>query len=89
MAIPEGFTQVNLYLPVDMLDAMDEAAKAEYGRKNARSDWMRAAIADKLGADRDAGAVEIEQAFARMNAEGRAWLLEAARMAAANGAFKA
>ena len=81
MAIPDGYTQMNLYIPDEMLEAVDEAAHEATGRKNGRSDWVRAAIAERLGADRDKRLIAIETAFGSMNEKGRDALAEFADMA--------
>ena len=89
MAIPKDHTQMNLYLPTDMLRAVDEAALNETGRKNGRSDWIRAAIAERLGAERDPRLVSVETAFATMNDEGRDMLARFADMAGEYKPFRA
>ena len=88
MAIPKGYTQMNLYLPDGMLQAVDEAAQRETGKKNGRSDWIRAAIAERLGMERDARLAAIESAFESMNEEGRDALATFADMAASYKAYK-
>ena len=88
MAIPDGHSQMNLYLPDELLAAVNDAARAETGKMNARSDWVRDAIKTKLGQERDARLVSIESAFESMNERGRDALAEFAAMAAAYGPFR-
>lgn len=85
MAKPEGTKQITLFVPIDMLDEADAAAKETYNRNNARTTWILDAIREKLerdaelteGVSDEAGAnrvKEIVSAYAAMNETGKEWL---------------
>lgn len=88
MAIPEGYVQMNLYLPAETLKAVDDAAREQTGRKNGRSDWIRDAIGEKLGNEKDKRLTAIDAAFESMNDAGRDAMATFADMARSYKPYK-
>ena len=77
--------QITMFVPEATLREVDEAARAESGKNNYRTQWILDAINKKLGtAPEDVRAVEIAAAFASLDEDGKEWLHKAA-IAARNG----
>ena len=81
----QALKQITMFVPADMLEQVNEAARAESGRNNYRTQWILDAINKKLGtAPEDVRAAEIAAAFASLDEDGKEWLHKAA-IAARNG----
>ena len=77
--------QITMFVPNDVLDKVDAAARETYNKNNARTTWIIEAMKEKL--DRDAELTEgvsdeasasrvkeIVSAYASMNETGKEWL---------------
>ena len=82
--------QITMFVPVDLLARIDEAAKQATGRNNGRTEWVLDAARAKLGeTGEDARLARIAACYARMNEDGRAFLAECAQVASERPAHRA
>ena len=81
--------QITMYVPVEVLDKVDEAAYQMRQRRNDRTTWIINAINEKLATvPDDARITEIVTAYESMNDTGKDWLHKAAGIASAHDEFK-